>query len=144
MSEFKFNGYKNQVWDGDSLRRTLVRDYPGANSLQEALEMAKKERSPRESLDDAMRDHERFEEIPKTSPKPSLTEVSVKEDDPLLLAMRIAIAAQVEAQNAHPDWQMRVTGDDLVRTARMPISTVAEIKAWGEACVKLIQDKIIK
>lgn len=35
--DFKYKAYKNQVWDKDSLKRVLLRDYQG-KTLQEALE----------------------------------------------------------------------------------------------------------
>lgn len=41
MTDFKFNGKGSNVWDKDSLRRTLVRDYPGASNVQEALSKAR-------------------------------------------------------------------------------------------------------
>jgi hypothetical protein len=48
--DFKMNGKANQVWDGDSLKRTLVRDYPGASNVQEALAQARAKQDPNEHI----------------------------------------------------------------------------------------------
>lgn len=43
--DFKYKSRLGKTWDQTSLERTLARDFPGAKTLQDALEQAR--RSPR-------------------------------------------------------------------------------------------------
>lgn len=131
MTDFRFNGKGNKVWDKDSLKRTLVRDYPGAQSLQEAVAMARN--NGIETKADV-----KNPDNPEIKPTPLSTAVIDSEIDPVALAWRNAVAGQERAEDAHPNWRQSVSLEDLQRVALMPVRTVEEINAWSQACIDLI------
>lgn len=116
MSEFKFQGKGNQVWDKDSLKRALVRDYPGARTVQEALAQAIKEKK----------------EIPKT--ENSLTEDS----DPALIfeqakrAIEAVFDENVDYEKLYPDKYQEI--------AQIELKTPSDVFKWQALWLELIDE----
>ena len=106
------NSYRGEVWDNESLKRTLVRDYPGAKSLHEAVSMARTN--------------------PAKTSEPSLKEYR---ENPLTEAYRTAV---LELEKVY-DPEAPYDPEKVKELAAKPLKTVQDVISWKEAWMTLIE-----
>lgn len=118
MSNFKFSGKGDKVWDPDSLRRALVKDFPGCKTVQEAIEL---ERSRLKG--------------DNPPPIPPLTEVS--ETTPIYDLTRDALKA-IEAEF---DPIAKYPPEIVRQLAEKQLKTAQDVIEWRDAWLTLIRSK---
>jgi len=106
------NSYRGEVWDSESLKRTLVRDYPGAKSLHEAVKMARTN--------------------PAKTSEPDLKE---NKENPLTEAYRTAV---LELEKVY-DPNAQYDPEKVKELAIKPLKTVQDVNSWKEAWLALIE-----
>ena len=107
------NSYRGEVWDSESLKRTLVRDYPGAKSLQEAVSMAKSK--------------------PAQVKEPVL--IQEKEEDPLTETYRTAV---LEIEKVY-DPLANYCPETVKELATKPLKTSQDVISWRDGWLDLIR-----
>lgn len=112
MSHFKFNTFKGHAWDSESLKRTLVRDYPGAKTLQEAVSMAKSK--------------------PAQVIEPKLEE---KKENPLTELYRTAVS---EIEKVY-DPLANYCPETVKELATKPLKTSQDVISWRDRWLDLIR-----
>ena len=112
MSRFRMNSYRGEVWDSESLKRTLVRDYPGAKSLHEAVRMAKTN--------------------PAKTSEPDLKE---NKENPLTEAYRTAVLELEKVYDPNAQYDPEKVSELAVK----PLKTVQDVISWKEAWLTLIE-----